>query len=174
MSRPAASRRTVRAPARPGLRGAPRRLLAAVAGPGDDGNAVVEFIGLSVVLIIPVAYLALTLGRVQGAVFATEAAARESARVYVSSTDRDQAVVRAQIVAGLALRDQGFEDDPSTALALACSSQPCLEPGSQVTARVEVQVPLPFVPGFVRDLVPLQVPVAAERTAPVDEFRTAP
>ena len=35
-------------------------------------------------------------------------------------------------------------------------------------------MPLPFVPGFVRDVVPLEVPVSAERVAPVDTYRTTP
>lgn len=150
-----------------------RRVAAARCG-SDDGNAVVEFLGLSVVLLIPVAYLVLTLGRIQAAVFATEAAAREAARVFVVSTGQDEAVARAQTATALALRDQGFDDDPASALTLACSSDTCLRAGSAVTATVQVEVPLPFVPAFVRDALPLAVPVSAQRTAPVDEYRAVP
>ena len=45
-----------------------------------------------------------------------------------------------------------------------------LEP-SDVAARVDPRVPLPFVPSFVRDVVPLEVRVSAERVAPVDAYR---
>lgn len=140
-------------------------------GGRDDGNALVEFLALSFVLLIPVAYLVLTLGRLQAAVFATEAAARGAARVYVTSAQADLAGGRALTATDLALDDQGFDDDPGQALTVTCTSTPCLRPGGQVTAQVTVQVPLPFVPAFVRDRVPLTVPVTAARTAVVDEYR---
>lgn len=141
--------------------------------PLDDGNALVEFLGLALVLLVPVAYLVLTLGRLQAAVLATDAAARESARVYVTSTTAAVAPDRALIATGLALGDQGFDDDPAQALRLSCTSDPCLSPHGEVTTEVRVDVPLPFVPAFVRDRVPLQVPVTASRTAAVDEYRAA-
>lgn len=137
----------------------------------DDGNALVEFLGLAFVLLVPVAYLVLTLGRLQAAVLATDAAARESARVYVTSTTAAAAPDRALVATGLALGDQGFDDDPAQALRLTCTSDPCLSPDGEVTAEVRVDVPLPFVPAFVRDRVPLQIPVTASRTASVDEYR---
>jgi hypothetical protein len=37
-----------------------------------------------------------------------------------------------------------------------------------------VTVPLPLVPTFARDVVPLQVPVTASHVAVVDRFRGAP
>lgn len=137
----------------------------------DSGNAIVEFLGLSLVLLIPVAYLLLTLGRLQAAVFATEAAAREAARVVVTSSSSEEAEPRARVAVGLALGDQGFDDDPAGALTLTCSQDPCLTPGAQVSALVQVEVPLPYVPAFARDVLPLQIPVSAERTAQVDELR---
>ncbi|GEM_PF-341516 len=140
-------------------------------GRSDDGNAVLEFLGVALVLLVPTIYLVLVLGRVQAAAFAVEGAAREAARTAVAADDPAQAAQRAVAATGIALRDQGFDDDPATALHLSCTSVPCLEPGSRVAAHVEVVVPLPFVPGFVRDVVPLSVPVSAERVAPVDTYR---
>ena len=46
-----------------------------------------------------------------------------------------------------------------------------LAPGS---VDVRLRVPLPFVPPIVRRAVPLEIPVTAERTAVVDEYREAP
>ncbi|MBO3103739.1 pilus assembly protein [Cellulomonas fengjieae] len=139
---------------------------------GDDGSSVVEFLGLSVVLIVPLVYLVLTLGRLEAATFAVEGAAREAARTYVAAEGADAGTQRAVAAVGIALRDQGFDDDPADALTLTCSAEPCLAPGSDVAARIEVRVPLPFVPSFVRAVVPLEVPVSAERVAPVDTYRT--
>lgn len=139
---------------------------------GDDGSSVVEFLGLSLVLLVPLVYLVLTLGRLEAATFATEGAAREAARTYVASDGAEEGAERAVAAVGIALRDQGFHDDPATALTLTCSAVPCLAPGSDVSARIEVRVPLPFVPSFVRDVIPLEVPVSVERVAPVDTYRT--
>lgn len=139
---------------------------------GDEGSSVVEFLGLSLVLLIPLVYLVVTLGRLEAATFATEGAAREAARTYVAADGSAEGAQRAAAAAGIALRDQGFDDDPTTALTLTCSAVPCLAPGSDVAAQIEVRVPLPFVPGFVRDVIPLEIPVSAERVAPVDTYRT--
>jgi hypothetical protein len=137
----------------------------------DEGSSVVEFLGLSLVLLVPLVYLVLVLGRIEAATFAVEGAAREAARTYVAADGADEGTERAVAAVGIALRDQGFDDDPSEALTLTCSTTPCLAPGSDVAARIDVRVPLPFVPGFVRDVVPLEVPVSAERVAPVDTYR---
>lgn len=158
------------------LRGSVRRVSTAVrrrthAGGTDAGSALVEFLGVALVLLVPVVYLVLVLGRIQAATFAAEGAAREAARVYVSAPDASTGRARAVTAVGVALRDQDFDDAPGSALAVACSAASCLVPGADVTATVQVRVPLPFVPAFVRDVVPLEVPVAAERTAAVDTYR---
>ncbi|WP_421740332.1 pilus assembly protein [Cellulomonas sp.] len=137
----------------------------------DEGSSVIEFLGLSLVLLVPLVYLVLVLGRIEAATFAAEGAAREAARTYVIADRADEGTERAVAAVGIALRDQGFDDDPAEALTLTCSTTPCLAPGSDVAARIDVRVPLPFVPGFVRDVVPLEVPVSAERVAPVDTYR---
>ncbi|UZN04615.1 pilus assembly protein [Cellulomonas sp. S1-8] len=141
--------------------------------PGDAGSALVEFLGISVVLLVPIVYLVLVLGRIQAATFAAESAAREAARVYVAADDAEQGAARAVTSVAVALTDQGFDDDPAEALDVRCSADPCLTPGAEVAATVQVRVPLPFVPSFVRDVVPLEVPVTAQRVAPVDTYRVA-
>ncbi len=142
-------------------------------GPDDAGSALVEFLGISLVLLVPLVYLVLVLGRIQAATFAVEGAAREASRVFVAADDSQQGAARAVTSVRVALADQGFDDDPATALDVRCSVDPCLTPGAEVAASVEVRVPLPFVPTFVRDVVPLEVPVRAERVAPVDAYRPA-
>jgi hypothetical protein len=140
----------------------------------DAGNAILEFLGLAVVLLVPIVYLVLVLGRVQAATFAAEGAAREAARTYVVADSPTIGAQRAVTAVGIALQDQSFDDDPAEALTLSCSATPCLTPGGRVGARVEIRVPLPFVPAFVRGVVPLEVPVSAERVAAVDAFRSRP
>ncbi|MCB7136444.1 pilus assembly protein [Cellulosimicrobium marinum] len=138
---------------------------------GERGNAVVEFLGLALVLLLPVMYLVLTLGRVQAATFAVEGAARESARAFVTASSSADGAERAVVAVGLALADQGFDEaDPGSALGVSCSAAGCLAPGGSVETVVRLDVPLPFVPGFVRDAVPLSVPVEARHVVDVDEY----
>lgn len=122
---------------------------------------------------MPLVYLVLVVGRLQAATFAVEGAAREAARVFVASDEVTEAAPRALTAAGVALADQGLADEPADVVSIACSDA-CLTPGSEVTVDVQVRVPLPFVPSFVRGAVPLEIPVAARRTAVVDEYREAP
>lgn len=166
-------RRCVRAAARwCAARAAGRRR--ADGRPVDEGSAVLEFLALTLVLLLPVVYLVLVLGRVQAATFAVEGAAREAARSYVRADTAGLGEQRALASVGIALRDQGFEDvEPGDALTLRCSSNPCLAPGSDVATTVIVDVALPFVPSFVRSLVPLSVPVAGHHVAAVDTFRAS-
>lgn len=160
---------------------------------GDDGNAVVEFLGVALVLLVPTVYLVLVLGRIQAAAFAVDGAAREAVRAtLVAAQGRtphgDMAAppgehaTRAAAPAGLdpaaaaeaavdiALADQGLP--PGDALALACTPS-CDQPGAVVVAHVEVLVDLPLIPAFVQDRVPLAVPVSASASGRVDLYLDA-
>jgi hypothetical protein len=138
----------------------------------DDGSAVVEFVTLGVLLLVPVIYLVVTLGRVQAAAFAAEGAAREAARVFVVAEEEEQGAAHAVAVVRMALHDQGFDDvDPHRAIELECETQPCLQAENRVRVRVTVDVVLPGVPAFVDAVLPTRVPVSAESVAVVDRFR---
>ncbi|QTE30360.1 pilus assembly protein [Pengzhenrongella sicca] len=144
---------------------------------GDDaeaGSAVVEFIAVTVLLLVPIVYLVLVLGRVQAASFAVEAAAREAGRAYTTAATPADGARGAVAAVDLALADQGFSAaDGADALTLTCSSTPCLAPGSSVRVEVAVEVALPFVPSFVHSAVPLVIAVDAVQVAPVDAYRGA-
>ncbi|RYV49612.1 pilus assembly protein [Pengzhenrongella frigida] len=143
-------------------------------GPADAGSAVLEFLALTLLLLVPIVYLVLVLGRLQAATFAAEGAAREAGRAFTTAAGPDDGARRAVAAVHLALADQGFEEvDAAGALGLECSTVPCLEPGSSVLVRVVLDVDLPYVPEFVRSVVPLSVPVSAEHVAPVDRFAEA-
>ncbi|MCL1869779.1 MAG: pilus assembly protein [Promicromonosporaceae bacterium] len=138
---------------------------------GERGAAVIEFIGTAVLLLIPLVYLVLTVGRLQAGAFAVDGAAREAARAVVMATGSDDAAARARLAVEIALEDQGFDDAlPDDAIRVTCSDDPCLSPGGTVTATVRTVVPLPFVPGLLRSWVPLEVPVESRYRATVDQF----
>ena len=71
----------------------------------ERGSAVVEFLGVTLVLLLPLVYLVLTLGQIQAAAFAAEAAARESGRVLSHEADLPTAAARAQTAVELAFGD---------------------------------------------------------------------
>lgn len=155
-------------PPRPGPRQRPcLRLLGS-----ERGSAVVEFVFLGVLLLIPLVYLVLMLGRLQAGAYAVSSAARESGRAFVTAENEDAAAARAHAAAALAFANMGFVE--GTELSVACLSAPCLTPGAEVRSRTEVRVPLPLIPAFARSVVPLEIPLSAENVSRVDRFRATP
>lgn len=136
---------------------------------GQQGSAMVEFLGVALILLIPLVYLVVTLGRVQAGAFAAEGAATGAVRALVTAESAAVGATRADAAVRLALTDQGFAPGEG-ALTLECSASPCLTPGAAVGAVVRVEVPLPLLPDAVRGWVPLSVPVEAARTGTVDEY----
>lgn len=138
---------------------------------GDAGSAVVEFVGLGMLLLLPVVYLVLCLGRLQAAAFAAEGAAHEAARIMATSAEPEEAVRTSQEAVGMVLADQGFGDQAGAdALRVACPSTPCGGADQPVTAEVTVEVVLPGVPAFVDGMVPTHVPVVARSTGVTERF----
>jgi hypothetical protein len=128
--------------------------------------------GAGVLLLVPLVYLVLTLARIQAAAFAVDGAARAAARAFARADDEATGRARALTAVRLGLRDQGFDDDPTAAGQLTCSSSPCLTPGGRVRVRVSVQVVLPGLPAVIDRLARTQVTVRAEHLAVVDDFRS--
>ncbi|WP_369056415.1 pilus assembly protein [Kineococcus terrestris] len=133
----------------------------------DAGSAAVEFLAVGVLLLVPLAYLVLFLGRVQAATFAAEAGAREASRV-LATVPGDAGALAGRSVE-LALGDQGFRAD-GRSLAVECAASPCRTPDALVAATVAVDVDLPLVPGFVADRVSSHVRVQVRRVAVADRF----
>jgi hypothetical protein len=146
-----------------------RRRRPRATGP-EAGSAVVEFVVLAVLLMIPLIYLVMALARVQAGAFAVSMAAREAGRAYVTADATDAAEPRARAAARLAFEDQGFAEQ-QTRLVLACDGDPCLRPDGRVRVTASVTVPLPLVPSFAREVVPLEVPLGASHVAVADRFR---
>jgi len=137
-------------------------------GPTESGRAIVEFVFLGVLLLVPLLYLVVTLGRVQAAAYSATTAAREAGRAFTTAGSEGQTQARARAAAGLAFEDFGF--DEGTALTLACDGSPCLRPDAQVSATATIRVRLPLVPDFVGGVIPVEIPVSATHVATVDRF----
>lgn len=141
--------------------------------PRDErGTAVVEFVVLAVLMLIPLIYLVMMMARLQAGSFAVSQAAREAGRAYVTAGSGQDAQGRAQAAARIAFLDHSFEGNGR--LGIACDGSPCLRPDARVETTATVRVPLPLVPAFVREVVPMSVPVSASHLSTVDRFRGLP
>jgi hypothetical protein len=135
----------------------------------ERGSAVIEFVFLTIVVLVPLIYLVLTVARVQAGTYAVAQAAREAGRAYVTAESGDDAAGRARAAADIAFADFGF----TGRLELGCDGSPCLRPEGRVTTRATVAVPLPLVPDFARAVVPLELPVSSTSVSTVDRFRSS-
>jgi Flp pilus assembly protein TadG len=136
----------------------------------DTGNAAIEFIVVGVGIIAPLVYIAITVMTLHAASFAAHAAAREAARVFMSSqtiADGNRTAVSAM---QQAFTDHGVHTTPK--ITVTCSNGPCLGPGSLLNIDIASYVPLPFVPRW-GESAPLALPVAASITVLVDKYRQA-
>lgn len=134
----------------------------------DDGSAVIEFIVLAVLLLIPTIYLVLAVGRVQAASYAVSTAAREAGRAYVTAPAGSSPQARADAAARLSFADHGFDTGQIT---VRCAADPCLSPEARVDVDAAVDVSLPLVPGFLADAMPTIVRIEGSYGVTVDRFR---
>lgn len=109
----------------------------------ESGTASVEFVWLSLLLLVPFVYGLLGLFDVQRAAFAVSVASRSAARAFLLSDDPDAARSRANVAARVALDDQRITDATVTLTCLPRGG--CLQPESAVRVVVRAQVPLPLL-----------------------------
>lgn len=136
----------------------------------DSGNAIVEFVYLAVLLMVPLVYLLLAVFRVQAASYAVASAAREAGRVFATSADIDEAGARAFTAASIVMRDSGLVLSPEE-LAITCSARRCLEPGGRVHVVVGHDVALPWLPQVIADRPSAGVHVSSRHLQVVDRYR---
>ena len=134
----------------------------------DEGRAIVEFIFLGVLLLLPLVYLVLTAARLQAASFSASLAGREAGRAFVTGSSDGEALARAQSAASLAFEDFAFTEGAT--LGLACDGSPCLRPDGVVTSTATIVVQLPLIPDFVAQHVPAAVTISSTHVSSVDRF----
>jgi Flp pilus assembly protein TadG len=137
---------------------------------GDDGNALVEFVYLSVLLMVPLIYVLITVFQVQRAAFGVTEAARQAGRAYVTTAVGQDPEQRARAAAALAMSDQ-VPGDPRARVDVPDAQQ--LRPGGSITVTVEYDVTLPVIGGLFGAVEP-RIPVRATHVEVVDRFRELP
>ena len=122
---------------------------------GDAGNAVIEFVFVAVLILVPLVYFVVAIASVQRSAVAVTHAAREAGRAFATADSTDQGVQRAQVAVRLALADQGLSDDTNLRYVEAdqtCESgtiTPSLTPDAQFAICVVRQASLPGVPSLI-------------------------
>ena len=130
---------------------------------GDAGTALVGFFYLAVLLMVPLAYVVVSVARVQGAAFGVTTAAREAGRAYATAPLGADPAGRAQVAARLSLEDQGLAEVP-VALAPVAGGE-----AGAVRVRVRYVVELPGVPRLLGGGL-VTVPVEATHVQRLDPW----
>lgn len=110
----------------------------------ESGSAMIEFIFLVTMLLVPLIYLVIAAGALQSATYAAVGAADHGAKVFVSAESEGQANARVADAVHRAAANMGI-DGARTSFSYSCSG-PCLSPGSTVTVRVSIDTVLPLLP----------------------------
>lgn len=136
----------------------------------ERGTAIVEFVWLAILLLVPLLYIVLAVFDTQRTAYAASAAARSATRAFVTAPDQDTGYARAEAAARLAFADQGI--DGSFRLTITCRPAPerCLSPGSVVSAEVRSAADLPLMPTALGDDTP-RISVSAIHSSPYGTFR---
>lgn len=139
----------------------------------ERGTAIVEFVWLAILLLVPLLYIVLAVFDTQRTAYAASAAARSASRAFITSPDQQTAYARATAAARLAFLDQGI-DAAAFRLTITCRPDPhrCLTPGSVVSAEVHSSADLPLMPAALGDSTP-RIAVAAIHRSPYGTFREA-
>ena len=134
----------------------------------DEGRAILEFIFLGILLLLPLTYLVLTAARLQAASFSASLAGREAGRAFVTAASDGEGYERARAAAALAFTDFSFDD--AAGVAVTCDGSPCLRPDGSVSSTATIEVQLPLVPDFIAARVPASVTISSTHVASVDRF----
>ena len=142
---------------------------------GDAGSAALEFILVSLVLLVPIVYLIVALGAIQGQSLGVETGARQIARTIASAPDTVTADQRAERVLAAIVTEYGL--DPSAVdvdVRCADTSPDCPAAGALLSVTVRTEIPLPLVPPILGLDQLARVPVEATSVQKVSRFWVAP
>jgi Flp pilus assembly protein TadG len=141
----------------------------------DTGSAIVEFVFIAVLVMLPLIYLIVAVATVQRSQLAVSQAAREAGRAFATSDTSSDAPARVRAAVRLALRDQGLGDDAAirfVQIGASCDDAaltPALSPGAAFTVCVTRRVTLPAIPHL---LAGRGITTVGRYDLHVDDYRT--
>lgn len=142
---------------------------------GDDGNAVIEFIFVAVLILVPMVYFVTAVASVQRSNLGVSEAARDAGRAFATGASTQDGLSRADAAVRLAMADQGLPDDATVRFVAVDSScdggtiEPVLVPGAEFAICVIRHTTLPAVPTL---LAGHGIRTIGRYVVHVDDFRT--
>nr|MCW2728986.1 hypothetical protein [Aeromicrobium sp.] len=135
----------------------------------EQGTATVEFVWLTILLLVPLVYVLVAVFDTQRAAYGVSTASRSAARAFLQSPDVASGEQRARLAARVALDDQGLD---GATVHVTCLPSPgeCFEPGSSVRVVVRATQPLPLTPSSLGSRLG-GVTVDSTHTEPYGTFR---
>jgi Flp pilus assembly protein TadG len=136
---------------------------------GERGSAALEFIVVGLLLLVPIVYLIVALGLVQGQSLGAEAASRHIARAVSTATDDADARARADAVLS-AVSDEYGLDDVDLSIDCTPAGATCPRAGAMLHVTVRTTVTLPLVPPVLGLDRLAAIPVEATAAQKVSRF----
>ncbi|HTZ44857.1 MAG TPA: hypothetical protein VMB79_13420 [Jatrophihabitans sp.] len=145
---------------------------------GEEGNAIVEFVFVALIVLVPLIYLVVAVAVVQRARLATTDAARDVGRAVATSGSLAEAAGRGQVALRIALANQGLRPDEvelryvgaGESCQASSGRAPSLAPGAEFAVCVVRHQRLPAVP---RLLSGRGITTVGRYVVHVDDFRPA-
>ena len=138
--------------------------------PRDDaGTALVEFVWLGLILLVPLVWIVLSVFEVQRGAFAVTSAARSAARAFALADTNAAGEARARAAIRQAFDDQGG-DDRGFRFEITCGTGDCHAAGEVITVRVWTRVDLPLLPDVLGGDAP-SFALDSTHTVPIGQFR---
>lgn len=138
----------------------------------ESGTALIEFVWLAILLLVPLLYIVLAAFDTQREAYAASAAARSAGRAFVTAPDQATGYARARAAVRLAYQDQKLDTVPDVRITCRPDPRNCLTPGSVVRAQIRSTVDLPLMPAALGSDTP-SIRVDSEHEAPYGTFREA-
>ncbi|MCR2784526.1 MULTISPECIES: TadE family protein [unclassified Microbacterium] len=138
---------------------------------GDEGAAALEFILMGVILLVPLVYLILALGAVQGQTLGAESGARHIARAVATAPDAATAAARTEAILASVVAEYGLASD-AVEVAITCTpaGSECPTSGATLHVTVATRVTLPLVPPLLGLDHIASIPVEAASVQKVSRF----
>ncbi|HEY3630745.1 MAG TPA: hypothetical protein VGL21_07585 [Jatrophihabitantaceae bacterium] len=141
----------------------------------DAGNAVIEFIFVAVLILVPMVYFVTAVASIQRSNLGVSEAARDAGRAFATGESTQDGLSRASAAVRLAMADQGLPDDATVrfvAVDGSCDAgpiDPVLAPGAEFAICVIRHTMLPGVPTL---LAGHGIRTIGRYIVHVDDFRT--
>ena len=139
--------------------------------PEDAGSAALEFILMGLLLLVPLVYLIVSLGLIQGQSLGAQAGARHIARALSTAENPDAARRSAELILRSVIDEYSLDAD-SVHVSFECRplGVSCPEAGSTLMVTIQTRVALPLVPPVLGLERLASIPVEASAAQKVSRF----